>query len=143
MSDSPSDSPLSTTGNVVGILTFALGVVSFLAAFYAITHNAPREIQNYKDSLKERKDHIKEISLYFEELDVVADAELEQSHIKSSVRSSLKGLEAHRQAMEDDILQTKGRLQWWYRRQDMATSMATIETQLQHLGAIQLTFLLL
>ncbi|PVH68450.1 hypothetical protein DL98DRAFT_599520 [Cadophora sp. DSE1049] len=143
MSDNPPDSPLSTTGNIIGILTFALAVFSFCAAFYAITHDAPREIEAYRESLKERKDHIKEIKRYFDELDIVADSVLEQSPIDPLIHNSLRSLENRRQVMEKELSNIRGRLQWWYRRQDMATSMARIETQLQHLGAIQLTFLLL
>ncbi|KAF2122222.1 hypothetical protein BDV96DRAFT_682204 [Lophiotrema nucula] len=137
------DSPLSTTANVLGILTFALGLISFCAAFFAITHDAHREITDYQYSMREKKGHIDEIYKYFEELDIAADSELESSSVKTLIGRSVQDLERRRLAMERDLTQVRGRLQWWYRRKDMGISMARIETQLQHLGAIQLTFLLL
>ena len=143
MSDCRPDKALSTTGDVIGILTFALGVFSFCAAFFAITHDAPREIEDYKESLEERKGHIEKARGYFDELRRVADSDWEQSDIKDIIHTSLQRLETRRQAMYDSLSKVRGRLQWWYRRQDMLLSMARIETQLQHLGAIQLTFLLL
>ena len=118
MSDCPPDSPLSTTGNVIGILTFVLGIVSFCAAFYAITHNAPQEILDYKESLRERKAHIKQIHQYFEELNDEADSELEGNPIKQLMDNSMTDLENRRQTIEEDLFHVGGRLQWWYRRQD-------------------------
>ncbi|KAK3360375.1 hypothetical protein B0T25DRAFT_446864 [Lasiosphaeria hispida] len=142
-SESAADSPLSIAGNITGILTFALGVFSFCAAFYAITYDAHREIQDLKDAVAERKSHVDELERYFEELDVAADADFEQSHIKPIVEKSLSGLKARHVEVEKELAAIRGRLQWWYRRQDITSSLARIETQLQHLGAIQLTFLLL
>ena len=141
--DAPADSPLSIAGNITGILTFALGVFSFCAAFFAITYDAHREIQDLKDTVKERKLHIDEIERYFEELDIAADADFEQSQIKQIVGTSLSGLKKRNTEMERDLGAVRGRLQWWYRRQDVTSSLARIETQLQYLGAVQLTFLLL
>ncbi|TPX16471.1 uncharacterized protein E0L32_003765 [Thyridium curvatum] len=143
MADGPADSPLSTTGNVIGILTFALAVVSFLAAFYAITHNAPDEIEDYKMSLRDREVHIQKIRDYFDEADRYADGQLEGNPIKDVIDSILADLEARRQKMEEVIGSVNGRLQWWYRRQDMVVAMARVENQLQYLSTLQLTFLLL
>jgi hypothetical protein len=72
--ESGEDSPLSTTGNIIGILTFALGVFSFCAAFFAITHDALREIMDMQAALEERGSHIYELECYFEALDIAADA---------------------------------------------------------------------
>ncbi|KAM5345989.1 hypothetical protein ACJ41O_011850 [Fusarium nematophilum] len=118
MADCPPDSPLSTTGNIIGLLTFALGLFSFCAAFYAITHNATQEIDDYEKSLAERKAHIAQIRQYIEDADVAADAELEGNPIKDLIFKTLSDLEARRRTMERDIYGVGGRLQWWYRRQD-------------------------
>jgi hypothetical protein len=64
------------------------------------------------------------------------------------VRDALDSLKAGREDMERELTAIKARrtgcrLQWWYRRQDMTTRLARIETQLQHLGAVQLTLILL
>jgi len=141
-SEGPADSPLSIAGNVTGILTFALGVFSFCAAFYAITYNAHGEIQSLKEAIEERKLHVDELERYFEELDVAADADFEDSRIKHIIGNSLASLKKRHLDMERDLGAIKGRLQWWYRRQDITSSLARVETQLQYLGAIQLTFLL-
>jgi len=118
MSNCPPDSPLSTAANITGILTFALGIVSFCAAFYAITYNASQEIRDCNDSLREMKAHINQIAEYFEELKAEADSELEHNPIKQSLDKSLNGLKTRRQKIEQDLSHIAGRLQWWYRRQD-------------------------
>jgi hypothetical protein len=143
MAEDQPDSPLSTTANVLGILTFALGLLSFCAAFFAITHDAHREMQESKYSIKERKAHIQVLQQYFRELDTVADSELEQSSMGKLVHTSLINLARQTRAVEQEINGTRGRWQWWYHRKDVVTAISRIDSQLQHVRSFQLTFLLL
>ncbi|KAK3324980.1 hypothetical protein B0H66DRAFT_529033 [Apodospora peruviana] len=92
-----------------GILTFALGVFSFCAAFYAIRYNAHREFQDLKDAVEERKSHVDELERYFEELDVAADADFEQSPIKPIIGNSLSSLKERHLEMESELNAIKGR----------------------------------
>jgi len=126
-SEGPTDSALSIAGNVVGILTFALGVFSFCVAFYTITYDAHREIQDLKDAFEGGKSHVEELGRYFEDLDIAADVDFEHSCIKPIVANSLWSLKRRHRELETELGDIRGRLQWWYRRKDITSSLAVIK----------------
>ncbi|KAI0428765.1 hypothetical protein F5Y09DRAFT_343359 [Xylaria sp. FL1042] len=141
------DSPLSVTGNVVGIATFALGVIAFCATLFTVTRGADGEIYYYKQTLEETDRHINQISAYFTRLELEADEDLEQQ--VDSVADSLRQLLiANRDisARIDEVKEVKPalcrRLMWWWKEKEIAGGMVRVESQKQHVTAIQLTFLL-
>ncbi|KAG8156543.1 hypothetical protein KVR01_013647 [Diaporthe batatas] len=135
------DSALSTTANIIGILTFALATLSFCLAFYAVTADAPREMKRFADYVTQRKAHINEISEFFEDRDVEADNELEKS---------LGTAERRRKELQENVYKICGssatsltkRIWWWMERRDMSLAMAEVDMQIHHLTALQISFLL-
>lgn len=144
------DSPLSTTANIIGILTFALGTLSFCIAFYAATADAPWEIKSYQDYIIQRRVHINEITQFFQDRDIEADHELENSSLGRLVSESLGLAETRRRALEKHVYEIYGggavglstRLRWWMERRDMSMAMAGVDMQIHHLTALQISFLL-
>ncbi|KAH8755067.1 hypothetical protein F5883DRAFT_571883 [Diaporthe sp. PMI_573] len=135
------DSPLSTTSNIVGILTFALATLSFCLAFYAATADAPREMRSYKGCLIQREAHIEEIGQFFNKRDVEADNELENSPLKGLVSGSLRLAEERRKELQTNVYKICGteqmsisqRVWWWRERRDMNMATAGVDIQIQHL----------
>jgi hypothetical protein len=145
------DSPLSTTSNIIGILTFALATFTFCVAFYAATADAPREAMSYKGYVEQRKKHIQEIGQFFEEKDVAADPDLEGSPLKGLVEDSIENAERLRTQLETNVyricahgegMSLSQRVWWWLGRREMSMTMTSIDIQIQHLTALQITFLL-
>lgn len=144
------DSPLSTTGNITGLLTFALATFSFCLAFYIATEGALKEMDDYQVYLDQRKDHIAVIRQFFEERDIEADHELEISGLQELIRNSLKSAEERREKLEQEvgkIRNTPGvdigkRIQWWMRRRDMSLATASVEIEIHHLTALQMSFII-
>lgn len=144
------DSPLSTTANIIGILTFALATFSFCLAFYAATADAPREMKRFEDYVIQREAHINEISEFFEDRDIEADNELENSSLGDLVSESLGTAERRRRELQESIYRICGssvtgltkRIWWWMERRDMNLAMAEVDIQIQHLTALQISFLL-
>ncbi|KAH8691734.1 hypothetical protein GQ44DRAFT_201771 [Phaeosphaeriaceae sp. PMI808] len=119
MPECPPDSPLSMTGNIVGILTFALAIFSFCAAIFAITNNAPQEIKDCEEYLKELKGHIQEIDGYFKRLNMEADRDLERNSIKELVSGAIYSLKTRLDVTGAALSNIRGRWHWWYCRQGM------------------------
>ena len=59
-----SDSPLSTTASVVGILTFALGLIASYVALQSATRGAPSEISRLIDDLRITQREINRVAEY-------------------------------------------------------------------------------
>ena len=59
-----SDSPLSTTASVVGILTFALGLLASYIALQSATRGAPSEISRLIDDLRNTQREINRVAEY-------------------------------------------------------------------------------
>lgn len=144
------DSPLSTTANIMGILTFALATFSFCLAFYAATADAPREVESYKNYVFQRRAHIEDIRQFFDERAVEADNELEKTRLKELVLETLTSAEEGRielQEKVDMICDSQGmslskRIWWWMERRNMSMEMAGVDVQMDHLTALQISFLL-
>lgn len=134
--------PFSTTSNVTGILTWVLGVVWTCLVLLAATYNAPQEIRDYEASLAERQYHIQKIDRFVQELIVGADLQME-SELRDLLTNAIREAKSYQEGLLGKVREVKGsRLQWWFRRQGMASSMTRLETQMQHLSGLQLTFLL-
>lgn len=58
------DSPLSTTASIVGILTFALGVLASYVALQSATRGAPSEIARLVDDLRTTQHEINRVAEY-------------------------------------------------------------------------------
>ncbi len=58
------DSPLSTTASIVGILTFALGVLASYIALQSATRGAPSEIARLVDDLRTTQHEINRVAEY-------------------------------------------------------------------------------
>lgn len=58
------DSPLSTTASIVGILTFALGLVASYIALQSATRGAPSEIARLVDDLRTTQREINRVAEY-------------------------------------------------------------------------------
>ncbi len=58
------DSPLSTTASVVGILTFALGLIASYIALQSATRGAPSEISRLIDDLRTTQREINRVAEY-------------------------------------------------------------------------------
>ena len=59
-----SDSPLSTTASIVGILTFALGLLASYIALQSATRGAPSEIARLVDDLRNTQREINRVAEY-------------------------------------------------------------------------------
>jgi hypothetical protein len=144
------DSALSTTANILGILTFVLATLSFVIAFYAATADAPREIKSFQDYAIQREDHINEIAEFFEDRGIEADNELENSSLGDLVSESLRTAEQRRRGLQENVyricsssaLSLTKRVWWWMERRDMSMAMAEVDIQIHHLTALQISFLL-
>lgn len=144
MSEDQGDSPLSTLSNVVGLLTFTLGLLTLVVTFLSIKHSAGREIENMREKLQARESHIREIEHHFKKLDREAHSDWEGSQIKIDFLITLEKIKHHHQKATDALdINSKKHYWWWYNRPDVMGAVAAIETQFQHLNTIQLTFLLI
>ncbi|KAK3339054.1 hypothetical protein B0H65DRAFT_288758 [Neurospora tetraspora] len=144
MSDDKGDSPLSTLSNVVGLLTFTLGLLTLVVTFLSITHSADREIEDIQEKLQARECHISQIEDHFNKLENEAHSDWEGSKIRSNFLMTLNKIkDYHLKATVELEKNSKKHHWWWYNRPDVMGAVAAIETQFQHLNTIQLTFLLI
>ena len=150
-----SDSPLSVVANTLGILTFALGVTAYFAAFTAMTRGAAKEIEETWNVLRMTQEQIEQAKQFFNALADRSDPDI--NAMKGLVGDSLDGFKAAKQGMVrllDDLgLEEKGpnhkviglswslRLRWWYYEKDVAAGMAKLRESQQHFAAARLIFL--
>jgi hypothetical protein len=143
-----SDSPLSITGNVLGILTFALGLLASALAFLVITSGIQSELSTLELSLEKTGHQISHSRRYFQLRDSERDAILQEmggeiaAALNSAERLYIELLGSVRTVKESaDSVWT--RVGWWYHgRQAVTANMARLESEKTHLGTLQLTFLL-
>ncbi|KHE85862.1 hypothetical protein GE21DRAFT_1348241 [Neurospora crassa] len=119
MSDDQGDSPLSTISNVVGLLTFALGLLTLVVTFLSTTHSAEREIEDIREKLQARENHIREIEYHFEKLDREAHSDWEGSQSKIDFLMTLEKIKQHHQKARNALdTYSKKHYWWWYNRPD-------------------------
>lgn len=148
------DSPLSYTGNITGILTFTLGLLVSLIAFFSMIRNASTEIQKLTHIVDETDEHIIQMVQHLGRLEL---RRINQNFVemKDLLMGSL-GRFSNAQVEAATYLKTfnKGglggstaslltRIRWWYVGMETAAYMAGLEIHNQRVAAVQLTFLLL
>ncbi|KAI1281697.1 hypothetical protein F5Y07DRAFT_266987 [Xylaria sp. FL0933] len=141
------DSPLSVTGNVLGIATFALGVFAFCATLFTVTRAANSEIRYYTQTLEETDRHINQISTYFTRLELEADEDLKPQvdYVANSLQQLLSANRDISKSIDKVSRVQSGlcrRLMWWWKEKEIAGGLVRVESHKQHVTAIQLTFLL-
>lgn len=152
------DSPLSTTGNVLGILTFALGVFAYLAVFFAMTRGAENEIRYCARVLAETEDHIKEIEYYKDLLTARGDQDARRlrdamdtfRRTYSKIQQDLDNFKDRCGIGNTDLSDEKSawtastwtRINWWYVASNMTAQMGRLDSHKQHFAAIELTVIL-
>lgn len=152
------DSPLSVVSNILGILTFALGVFAYIAAFIAVTRSATKDIRDTEDVLKAVRRQIDQIARFMELLQNRSDPDLQV--MKALVGESLQDFVEAEAEMGRFVLRFKtgapaadggevmvadkslaSRFLWWYYERDKDAGMAKLRGYQQHFAAVQLTFL--
>lgn len=119
MSDDKGDSPLSTLSNVVGLLTFTLGLLTLVVTFLSITHSADREIEDIQEKLQARECHISQIEDHFNKLENEAHSDWEGSKIRSNFLMTLNKIkDYHLKATVELEKNSKKHHWWWYNRPD-------------------------
>lgn len=149
------DSPLSMVANIFGILTFALGVFAYIAAFFAVTRGATKDMRDTEDVLKATQRQIEQITRFLDVLQNRADPDLQV--LKSLLGDSLQDFADVKHEMDGFLLRFNAardesgvkmvdeslgsRLRWWYYERDKEAGMAKLRGYQQHFAAVQLTFL--
>ncbi|OAG37612.1 hypothetical protein AYO21_08220 [Fonsecaea monophora] len=94
MSDVPpedSESALSTTADIFGILTFALGLFASCVAVMAAMYHANEDVEYYKGILRESREQIVQMKDLFEQMNIEADGAF--LPVRDPINSSLKDLQ--------------------------------------------------
>jgi hypothetical protein len=82
-----SDSPLSTTANIFGILTFALGFFAFYIALISSTRGAPVEMKRLVNDLRTTQHEINRVAEYvFDDMHYASNPEMRLVSPPSSLR---------------------------------------------------------
>ncbi|KAK4203626.1 hypothetical protein QBC40DRAFT_293743 [Triangularia verruculosa] len=140
------DSPLSTTGNITGILTFTLGLIASCVAFFFITRNANTEIQSLLDIVNETENHIIQMAKHIGRLDLRHSPDFVE--MRNLLIDSLRRFkEAQRETRTHlKSFEKSGSpwtyIRWWYMEKETAAQIARLQGYNQRITAIQLTFLL-
>jgi len=143
-----SDSPLSLTGNIVGILTFAIGLLASSLAFFIIASGIQDELTALESSLAKSGHQIQHSRRYFQARD--SDRDLALQEMEAEMAAALDSTETLYLEVLDKVRRVREsagsvwtRISWWQRgRQAVASDMARLESEKTHLGSLQLTFLL-
>lgn len=140
------DSPLSITGNITGILTFAWAILASSLLFLVVVRSAENEMRQLRASVEQAARHLDAIVGYFHGLHLVADPDL--AFIKEPINSALRDWHA---TNENLIKQLKGlesmqpaigrRLVWWYRYNDILATMTKLRSEKDDLFALLLTYM--
>lgn len=149
------DSPLSVVSNILGVLTFALGVFAYIAAFIAVTRGATKDMRDTEDVLKATQRQVEQIKRFLEVLQNRGDPDLDV--MKALVGESLQDFVEAQAEMDEFLLGFKvagdghrvklagesmgSRFRWWYHEKDKEAGMAKLRGYQQHFAAVQLTFL--
>ncbi|KAK0701324.1 hypothetical protein B0H67DRAFT_650545 [Lasiosphaeris hirsuta] len=140
------DSPLSTTGNILGILTFAYAIIASCLVFLAVIRTADSEMQQLFSQIRQTSRHIETLGSYFRELDLVADIDL--APMRGPIKVALKdwrktnqGLAARVGKLSEMGPGIKRRIMWWYGQNEMLASMAKLRSEKDDFSALLLTYL--
>ena len=161
-----SDSPLSTTANIFGILTFALGLFASYVALISATRGAPAEMKRLVDDLRTTQHEINRVAEYiFDDMHYASDAE---RHLMSTSSALLRYMdpfagEVLKNEVEsllktcitlfyeaDDLLKRSERDQYRLRRRlqfvlnqnEVRDKMTRLQDQKAKLAAIQMSLFL-
>ncbi|RTE70487.1 hypothetical protein BHE90_015116 [Fusarium euwallaceae] len=140
MADCPDDSPLSTTGNITGILTFALGLFTFALALYTVTRNENVEKQYFESYRLDRQAYASRLKDLLSSRWVSSNMEV--MPLIEEFDDCIQRIEDHLKAMNDK-LNINNSKPWYWRRSDLASLREAADLELQFLGALQLTILFL
>ena len=142
------DSLLSVIANVLGIFTFALGVVAYMVAFTAVTRGAAEGIEDTKAALDRTSDQFEQTRLFFERLqnESVPEVEMLEKLMRDSI-NGLAGVKLEAGVVLDKFSAEKrgtsrglvipSRLKWWYYEKDVEAAMAKLRELQQHIVAVQ------
>ncbi|KAK5662379.1 hypothetical protein OQA88_8289 [Cercophora sp. LCS_1] len=140
------DSPLSTTGNITGILTFAYAIIASCILFLSTIRTADSEMQQLFSQIRQTSRHIETLSNYFQDLDLVADVDL--APMRGPIKVALKdwrktnqGLAARIGRLNEMGPGIKRRVVWWYWQNEILASMAKLRSEKDDLSALLLTYL--
>lgn len=141
------DSPLSFTGNIVGLLTFALGLLASCVAFLSIVRNADSEIESLVRDTNETKAHIVKMSIHIGKLGLRQNSpDLKDMYdlLTDCLAGFAKAQNSVAKHLEMFRLPTSlwTRVKWWYMEKETAAQMAKLDSYNQRITALQLTFLL-
>ncbi|RYP50097.1 hypothetical protein DL768_004301 [Monosporascus sp. mg162] len=141
-----SDSPLSTTGNITGILTFAYALLASCLVFLAVIRTAESEIQQLHTSVRQTSRHIETLYSYFNGLDLVADQDLAaiQDPIKVALedwRRTNQHLTAQVEELNNIPSGIRRWLVWWYRHKDILAGVAELRSEKDDLSALLLMYM--
>lgn len=150
-----SDSPLSYTGNIVGILTFVLGLLISFAAFLAATRGADEERRRSREVVQRTKNQIMGIRDHIEDLKYQAGSNLEG--MDNLIDDCLKSFDEAWRDINGKLNESKpigtfktgrspmsvwDRIRWWYHEKEIIGGLARLESQRQFFATVQLAFLL-
>ena len=134
MSQCCPDSHLSTTGNVIGIFTFALGVFAYCITYVVVTHGATSEMEDFSTNLRIAKDQILKLLEHFSNLQLQADPDVvDDTTIKSALNALIEPLrdlcnqvESIKDQSSSSSLHIWRHLYWVYKRGEIVGKMAMI-----------------
>jgi hypothetical protein len=141
-----SDSPLSTTANITGILTFAYAILVSCLLFLASVRTADSEMQQLLSQTRQTSRHIETLSNYFQDQDLVADIDL--APMRGPIKAALRDWRKTNQSLTTQIAKLnemgpgiKRRVAWWYWQNDILAGMAKLRSEKDDLSALLLTYL--
>ncbi|CAG1990976.1 unnamed protein product [Fusarium graminearum] len=142
------DSPLSTTGNILGILTFALGLFLSTVAFMVAVRSAETEIDDLIESLKSTGRYIDQMTRFFASMGREADPEMTgmgllPSDATESISNTQTKLLDELEETKKTISELPTRVDWWYRAQDVKAKLSKLDSERQHLHSVQLALLVM
>ncbi|CEF72025.1 hypothetical protein FGSG_11692 [Fusarium graminearum PH-1] len=142
------DSPLSTTGNILGILTFALGLFLSTFAFMVAVRSAETEIDDLIESLESTGRYIDQMTRFFATMNHEADLEITgmgllPSNATKSISDTQTKLLQDLEETKKTISQLPTRVDWWYRAKDVEAKLSKLDSERQHLHSVQLALLLM
>lgn len=139
------DSPLSTTSNVLGILTFAIGLFFFVVAFFKITAGAENEIKKFKKAQIDSAEYVKRAKEAVDELFKGSDPDYQQ--VKNLIIDSLNAVDGEVKAMGTFLdrphfkqhISIWSRINWWLALEEVEAFRTQLNSAQQFLTASLLT----
>ncbi|KAL8315961.1 hypothetical protein RB597_000042 [Gaeumannomyces tritici] len=140
------DSPLSITGNITGILTFASTILATSLLFLTVVRSAENEMRQLRASVEQAGRHLDAIVSYFHGLDLVADPDL--AFIKGPINSALRDWHATNENLIEQLKELESirpairrQLVWWHRHDDILAGMTKLRSEKDDLFALLLTYM--